>query len=91
VKLKEKDLKNTIANYDVIYRKVGPDNRVGPDQMNASKNKKLSVEEDAEEYLKKLGGVKEPGFANLAGRKEEKPYQNHKLHEEKNQGEWLYF
>ena len=53
--------------------------------------RKLTVEEDAVEYLKKLNKGREIEPENYVARQADKPIKNLSLREEKNSGEWLYF
>ena len=53
--------------------------------------RKLTVEEDAVEYLKKLNKGREFEPENYVARQADKPIKNLSLREEKNSGEWLYF
>ena len=53
--------------------------------------KKLTVEEDAVEYLKKLNKGREFEQENYVTKIANKPARNLNLREEKNSGEWLYF
>lgn len=53
--------------------------------------RKLTVEEDAVEYLKKLNNGREFEQENYVARQVDKPPKNLSLREEKNSGEWLYF
>jgi hypothetical protein len=53
--------------------------------------KRLTVEEDAVEYLKQMNQGREFEQPIYVSRREEKPSKNLSLREEKNSGEWLYF
>ena len=54
IQAREKELKNTISNYDLIYRKEGQEKQLKKEDTKQVAKKKLTVEEDAVEYLNQL-------------------------------------
>ena len=76
----------------MIYRKEVQDKQSkSKEDAKLLPKRKLTVEEDAVEYLKKLNKGREIEPENYVARQADKPLKNLSLREEKNSGEWLYF
>ena len=76
----------------MIYRKEVQDKQTkSKEDAKLLPKRKLTVEEDAVEYLKKLNKGREFEPENYVARQADKPIKNLSLREEKNSGEWLYF
>jgi hypothetical protein len=76
----------------LIYRKEVQDKQTkSKEDAKLLPKRKLTVEEDAVEYLKKLNKGREIEPENYVARQADKPLKNLSLREEKNSGEWLYF
>ena len=96
IQAREKELKNTIGNYELIYQKgrqgVEQQQSKHQDKVTNQSKKAVTVEEDAVEYLKNLDEKRGPvQEIYVQKRVAEKPTKTHSLREEKNSGEWLYF